>query len=155
MNNTQLGLAFVWKRQGKAPQPAATWAHVISLELGWMSPGEAKRFVVAAIEAGLLIDADGGLRPATTGSGDLPRGFQLDPAVEPPAKSEDPFMQWVEDIAAASNTDASSVLARMAERQDAHGGLLDAEAALLQLAAEAGLDVRERAAAAVKAMQGK
>jgi len=165
----EAALAFVSRREGLRSMPASRWAHVMSLDLGWMPPGEARVFVSRAVEAALLRDEGEALRltidPATV---QVPPGFRpgrtdgAPPAARPTAASVgpavaapqpptpiDPFLDWVEKLAKHSGTERRQVLAQVAQVQDRMGGSLSAMAALLWLAAKAGLDVRA-AAAAVK-----
>lgn len=142
--------------------PAARWAHVLSLDLGWMPPAQARAFVEQGVSAALL-RAEGeslvlAVDPATV---EIPRGFKpgaqpipapraaaapgAAPAVPSPV---DPFLEWVERLAAHTSSDRRRVLLQVAETQARMGGMLSAMAAVLWLAARAGLDVREAAAAA-------
>src|ERR687891_481157 len=54
----EVALAFIARRQAARVMSAARWSHILSLELGWMNPGQARAFVDAAVRAGLLA-ADG------------------------------------------------------------------------------------------------
>ena len=148
-----VALAFVARRQGAKAMPAATWAHVLSLELGWLPPKDAKAFVAACLDAGLLAGDPATLQvPADV---DVPRGFRLEPGVRPEAIGpSDPFLDLVQAVIAETGNDQGSVLGGMAEVQAAHGGLLDATAALLLWASGQGMDVRGRAAEALRADSG-
>lgn len=74
-------LAFVARRQGKRAMPGSEWANVMSLELGWMAPGDARRFVAAAQAAGLLVpDGDELAFPDDPREVEVPRHFRPDPA---------------------------------------------------------------------------
>lgn len=141
--------------------PAARWAHVLSLDLGWMPPGQARAFVEQGVSAALLRPEGESLVLAVDPSTvEIPRGFKpgaqptppprpaaaagSPPAVPPPV---DPFLEWVERLAAHTASDRRRVLLQVAENQARMGGMLSAMAAVLWLAARAGLDVREAAAA--------
>ncbi|HET6399083.1 MAG TPA: DUF2240 family protein, partial [Candidatus Thermoplasmatota archaeon] len=141
-------LAFVSRRQGHRAMAAQQWALVLSLDLGWMTPGEAQRFVARAQEAGTLQPEGDLLRlapdPALV---DVPRGFRPDPEAKPSKAAGDPFLEWVERAAKAAGWTRDQVLAEVAGRQERLAGLLDAQAAVLWLAAEHGLDVRAAAIA--------
>ncbi|MCA1819710.1 MAG: DUF2240 family protein [Halobacteriales archaeon] len=50
----EAALAFVARREGRRAMAAARWAHVISFDLGWMAPAQAKAFVARGVEAALL-----------------------------------------------------------------------------------------------------
>jgi len=135
--------------------PAAQWAHVLSLDLGWMPPAAARGFVEAGVRAALLRPDGDDLRlavdPATVA---IPVGFRPQPitaaASAPPAQATpvaDPFLDWVDRLASDQAVERAAVLARVAEVQASMGGSVSALAALLWLAARAGLDVRATAAA--------
>jgi hypothetical protein len=160
----EVALAFVARREGRRAMPAARWAHVLSLDLGWMPPAQARAFVEQGVSAALL-RAEGeslvlAVDPATV---EVPRGFRpgAQPVPAPPrpaapaaaaqapaAAPVDPFLEWVERVAAATGSDRRRVLAQVADAQARMGGMLSAMAAVLWLAARAGLDAREAAAAA-------
>ena len=136
-----VALAFVARRQGTTSMPASSWAHVLSLALGWLPPGEAKAFVQACLEAGLLAGEPAALQvPSNV---EVPRGFRLAPGTVPEAPvAQDPFLELVEAIMAGTEQDRGAVLAGMGQVQDEHGGLLDAPAAVLLWASRKGMDVR-------------
>ena len=132
-------MAFVAKRAGDRPMPASRWAHVLSLELGWMTPGEAKGFVRRAVDAGVL-EGDDELHHVG-GAVEIPRGWKPDPSAAPEAVADDEgFLAWAKEVAAHTDQELGAVLQMVADVQDEH--LLDALAAVLFVAAEAGLDVR-------------
>ncbi len=156
-SEAEITLSFIARRQGQRSLPPSVWAHVASLELGWMTPGEAKRYVDAARSVGLLIE-EGDLLHLTVDprTAPVPRGFRPDPhrTPEPPTPAAantatapartrpvDPFVNWVDRVAQATNRQRAAVLTEVAERQTAMGGLLAAEVAVLWLARDAGLDV--------------
>lgn len=150
MDDGARALAFVAKRQGSRDMPAAAWAHVLSLELGWMSPGQAKAFVARAEAAGHLVAGDALRLAVDPDTVDIPRGFRPEPdAVMEGPDQGDPFLEWVNRLAKQSSR--SDVLAAIATRQETH--LLDAMSAVLMLAQEAGLDVTAAARDALRIMQ--
>ncbi len=129
--------------------PASAWTHILSLELGWMTPGQARRYVESAQEAGLLV-ADGDLMRLAVDPGNASArlGFRPDPdaAIEPlravsPSASADPFVAWVKRVVAATGRDQASVLSDVAQLQERMGGLLAGEVAALWIARDAGLEV--------------
>jgi hypothetical protein len=151
VGDVERALAFVAHRRARAALPAREWVHELSLGLGWMPPGAARAFVERAQHAGLLAEAEGGLRLTLATEPEWPRGFRPDPEAVPegqavPASSADPFLDWVGRVAARAGLPREAVLAQVAERQARMGGLMSAWAAVLWLAAEAGLDVRAAAA---------
>ncbi len=157
----------------------------MSLELGWMAPGLARRYVDACHEAGLLLADGEDLRLAFDPKAvDVPRGFRPDPghlptgsAVPMPERSDtappadapaaatpqaagdttseapDAFGAWLGKVAAARGEDLGATMGAMEAMQERTGGLLFAEAAILVLGAEAGLDVAAAAEQALKVLQ--
>ncbi len=165
--DAQHALAFVAKRQGKGSGPASQWAHVLSLELGWLTPSQAKRFVANATEAGVLVeDPDNPQRLRFAGDWkavEVPRRFRLDPGsiedvpapvASPEAASDDPFRDLLRAIAAHRGGEQAQVLDEVTAWQERMGGDLEAEAAALLVAAEAGMEVQERARAALERLKG-
>lgn len=152
-SDAELALAFVARRQGRGSLPASQWAHVLSLELGWSTPSQARAFVARAQESGLLVEEGDALRLAVDWKRvEVPRKFRLDPEAPIEVRAprpDDPFVGWLDAVAKAQSSDRSAVLAAVADKQARFGGALSAEAALLLVAAEAGLEVREEAAAAL------
>lgn len=156
-------LAFAAKREGTASMPASRWAHVLSLELGWMSPKEAKRYIEACFAASLLEEDGDGLRLTfEEGAVEIPRRFRPDPEDLPEPASAmkeapagpgsggaapDGFEAWAKRLAEHRGRDLADVLDDVAALQERMGGLLHAETAVLRLMAEAGLDVRAEAEA--------
>lgn len=136
--------------------PAPVWQNVLSLELGWMAPGQARDFVARALAAGVLQTEPGGegLRLAPDpGRVEVPRGFRPDPAAVPvQASSEDPFLVWVRRVGSHRGVADEVVLREVAAFQDELGGYVSALAAVLAVAAEAGLDVRAGAQEALDAL---
>lgn len=168
-SDVEVALAFVARRQARAAMPANRWCHLLSLELGWMNPGQARAFVDRAVRAGLLAEDGADLRlvvdPAKV---EVPRGFRPKPDAEaappqagaapagsgaPQAPPEpDPFLGWVARIAAARGLTREQVLGQVAALQESMGGLLTAEAAVLLLARKNGMDVQAAAKAAADRM---
>ena len=156
VDEVQVALAFVARRAGRSAMDEAAWAHVMSLELGWMAPAEARALVARAVQAGLLRDEAGLLALAFDAkSVTIPRGFRPSAATRAAtqapaaAAAEDPFVAWLGRVAASTGRGQDEVLADVARLQDEARGLLHAEAALLRVAHAAGLDVRDAAAAAL------
>ena len=158
----EVALAFVARRESKTVLSASRWSHLLSFELGWMNPGQARAFVDRAVAAGLLAPEGDALRlvidPAKV---EVPRGFRPKPdaaATRPPQApppEPDPFLGWVAKLAAHQQATREHVLGRVAAVQERMGGLLSAEAAVLWLAREAGFDVAAEAAKAEAALRGK
>lgn len=163
-SDLERAFAVAARRQATRSMSLQRWAHVLSLELGWMNPGQARSFVDAAVRAGLLAEEDGKLRlvidPAAV---DIPRGFRPPPLaasssgptqpvggdpVPSPGPPPDPFLAWVAKVAAQRGQTRDTVLAEVAAVQAQMGGLLTAEAAVLLLARRQGLDVAQAAASA-------
>lgn len=84
MSDLEIALAFIARRQAAKAMSASRWSHMLSLEMGWMNPGQARAFVERAVRAGILAP-DGELMrlvidPAAV---EVPRGFR--PRVDAPA----------------------------------------------------------------------
>lgn len=177
----EIALAFIARRQASRAMTASRWSHFLSLEMGWMNPGQARVFVDAAVRAGLLAPDGEALRLVIDPQAvEVPRGFRpkadapasapspakpspvsfasgvpvsTGPAATPPATPEaDPFLAWVARLAADRRGTREQVLGQVAQLQEEMGGLLTAEAAVLLLARRSGMDVREAATAAAAAM---
>lgn len=144
-----VALDAVAARQGKAALPEAEWAQVLSFELHWMTPAQARAYVARAARSGLLAARDGLLaRPTRSGTA-APLGFKPDPEADPGGAVDDPFAAWLARVAERTRKTREHVLADVAAQQQRLGGWITAEAAVLLLAREAGLDVREAAADAL------
>ena len=153
MGDVERALAFVARRQGNRSLPTSTWRHVLSLELGWMPPGQAAGLVERATAAGILVADNDNLRlavdPATVA---ITPGFRPDPNAAADKRVENPFVNWADKIAAHARIDRAEVLARVQSAQDNFGGWLTGDAAILLVASDAGLDVTSAARAALKAI---
>jgi hypothetical protein len=141
MTEARQALAFVVRRQGRDKMAPSEWANVLSLELGWMTPAQAKRYVKACHDAGLLAGQDVFTPTFEAAHVEVPRGFRPDPERLPVVAAGDPFHAWLARVAAATNRDEDDVMRMVAVVQEEFGGLLEAHAALLVLAADHGLDV--------------
>lgn len=154
----ETALAFLARRESRLVMTASRWAHVLSFEMGWMNPGQARAFVQRAVTAGLLAPDGDNLRlvldPQTI---PVPRGFRPHPEASAPAAPNttpappDAFLGWVARLAAHHGVTREQILGRVAAVQERMGGLLTAEAAVLWLGRDAGLDVTGDAARAAKA----
>ena len=157
MSDLEVAFAFIARREAKPTASAARWAHLLSFELGWMNPGQARAFVQRAVAGGLLAPEGEHLRFVLDAQAiQVPRGFRPDPEAlpAPAAPSSAPpepdlFLGWVARLAAHHAQTREQVLGRVAAVQERMGGLLTAEAAVLMLARDAGMDV---SAAARKAL---
>lgn len=151
LGDLETAIAFVAKRSGKPSMPAAEWAHHLAFGLGWMAPGQARAFVERAQAAGVLVVEGEALRIAPSAAEvQAPLGFRpkVDAEATPRAAApgpDDPFAQWLDRVAVHQKVTRPQVLQQVSERQQRMSGLLTAWAALLWIAADAGLDVREAA----------
>lgn len=157
MSDARIAFAFVARRQGRRAMQESEWVHILSLELGWMSPAQARGYVAAALAGAVLAAEDGGLALTfDPNSIDVPRGFRPAPALSseengetsqavPATDPDDLFLIWLGKLGAATGEQRDAVLARVATVQERMGGMITAEAALLWLARDAGLDVRSAA----------
>jgi len=151
MGDAEAAFAFVATRQARRSMRPEEWVHVMSFDLGWMAPAQARALVAAAQETGLL-EADGealrlAVDPATI---QVPTLFRPRPDARPEPRAAAPppdgFVAWLGTYERHAGCDRAEALRRVAHRQEELHGLLTGEAALLWLAAEAGLDVRSAAA---------
>lgn len=154
-SDAEMALAFVAKRQGADSMSASAWAHTLSLELGWMTPGAAKSFVADCQAGGLLTENGDALRLTFDRKGvDIPRGFRppQDLSVEPvgtpapPAddgSEDDLFPRLIARIAEAKAMSKDEVINEAGAVQERFGGRLSAEAAAVRVAMAHGVDVAE------------
>jgi hypothetical protein len=146
MGDVEAALAFVARRSGRRRLPASAWAFTLSLELGWMDPAAARAFVARAQDSGLLAEEEGELAIRIDPEAvEVPRGFRPDPAARPAPAEAEGFLAWVDRVAQATAGSREAVLQRVAARQQEMAGMLTADAAILWLAREAGLDVQAAA----------
>ena len=181
-SDLEIAFAFIARRQASKAMSASRWSHMLSLEMGWMNPGQARAFVERGVRAGLLAP-DGELMRLVIDpqAVEVPRGFRPKPDAEasgdavtagkpaaggaastggtvagaPPTAPPDPFLAWVAKVAAHRGLTREQVLAQVAATQAGLGGLLTAEAAVLLLARRNGLDVAQAARSAGAALHAK
>ena len=166
----EVAFAFIARRQATKAMSASRWSHMLSLELGWMNPGQARTFVERGVNAGFLTPDGETLRLVIDPSSvEVPRGFKPNPDASastpgtPTASSAsstvpapaDPFLGWVAKVAAQRGLTRDQILGQVATTQEEMGGLLTAEAAVLVLARRNGLDVADAARAAQESLQAK
>ena len=76
----EVALAFIARRQATKAMSPSRWSHMLSLEMGWMNPGQARSFVEQAIRAGLLAPDGDLLRLVVDPNAvEVPRGFRPKP----------------------------------------------------------------------------
>lgn len=76
----EIALAFIARRQASRAMSAARWCHLLSLELGWMNPGQARAFVDGAVRAGILaVDGEHLRLVIDPQAVEVPRGFRPKP----------------------------------------------------------------------------
>lgn len=151
----EVALAFVARRQASRAMSATRWCHLLSLEMGWMNPGQARAFVDGAVRAGILAPDGEHLRLVLDPqSVEVPRGFRPKPDADAPAGAKerdaepveaDPFLAWVARLAADRRLTREQVLGQVSALQETMGGLLTGDAAILLLARRSGLDVAQAA----------
>lgn len=167
-SDVEVALAFIARRQAVRAMSAARWCHLLSLELGWMNPGQARAFIDRGVRAGLLVPEGDLLRLLLDPQAVVvPRGFRPKPEAEaepsgpgdarPGDKATAPaepdlFLTWVARIAAHRAWTRDAVLLQVSELQGSMGGLLTGEAAVLLLARRSGLDVTAAANEAAATM---
>ena len=76
----EVALAFIARRQATKAMSASRWSHMLSLEMGWMNPGQARSFVEQGVRAGLLAPDGDLLRLVIDPNAvEVPRGFRPKP----------------------------------------------------------------------------
>ncbi|MHB1262308.1 MAG: DUF2240 family protein, partial [Thermoplasmatota archaeon] len=76
-SDLEIALAFIARRQATKAMSASRWSHMLSLEMGWMNPGQARAFVDRAVRAGLLAPDGDALRLVIDPTSvEVPRGFR-------------------------------------------------------------------------------
>jgi hypothetical protein len=165
--DAHIALAFVAKRQGQSVLPVAEWSHVLSLVLGWMPPGAAREFVKSAELAGLLSPVGESLELTFDAAIiKIPNRYKPPanmvveaadaPMVATPAKSTDDspiFPRLLQRLAEAKRIAKEAALLQVAEVQAKFGGRLTADAALVQVAMNHGLEVASDASAELAAIK--
>lgn len=145
----RIALAFVANRQGASVATPSHWANVMSLELGWFSPAQARQYVEAARAEGLL-DGDDELRLTFDHREvEVPRGFRPTGEVPTAPERHDPFLDLVDRVAAATGQGRGAVMQAVSAVQARFGGKLSADAALVRVALDEELDVGAEAQAAL------
>src|SRR5688500_1207975 len=133
----EVALAFIARRQAQRAMSAARWCHLLSLELGWMNPGQARAFVDGAVRAGLLAPDGDALRLVVDPHAvEVPRGFRPKPDAAASASASapgsaagaavppepDPFLAWLARLAAHTGKTREQVLGQVAQLQESMGG---------------------------------
>jgi hypothetical protein len=148
-------LAYVYRREGEDPIPAEELQNLVSFDLRWFSPGEARAFVERAQAAGLVDESEGGLVPAfDVEEPDLSVSFEpsldldpVEPQVEPDeADAEadeggDLVGRVAEALAEATEWSRAEAGRAIADERERLGDLVADEAAALLMARKRGLDV--------------
>jgi len=95
-------VAFLFQRSGKELLSAQDIYMTLSYELGWMTPGEAKKLITQAVERGLLReDAEGYTPTFAFRDVDIPLGFHIDGLVVDDAPTTPLSDNVVEEVVAA------------------------------------------------------
>jgi hypothetical protein len=82
-------LAIAARREATDAMSRSQWVHIFSLELGWMAPGQARAYIDACADAGLLVGGDRLSLSFAPAEVVIPRGFRPDPS-ELPTPAEVP-----------------------------------------------------------------
>lgn len=146
-------MAFVFQRAGKASLTERQVRHHVSMDLRWFPPKQARRFVEACLERGLLEEAGGGgdggdggtggedggkggLRPTFDVRGvDVPLGFRPRLPSGPPTDLD----AVIDRLTERADLSREQAVARINKEQARFDGLVDPEVAGLIVARE--LDV--------------
>jgi hypothetical protein len=76
-SDLEIAFAFIARRQASKAMSASRWSHMLSLEMGWMNPGQARAFVERGVRAGLLAPDGEVLRLVIDPQAvEVPRGFR-------------------------------------------------------------------------------
>ncbi|MEA3136584.1 MAG: hypothetical protein QOC71_865 [Thermoplasmata archaeon] len=148
-SDLEIALAFIARRQATKAMSASRWSHMLSLEMGWMNPGQARAFVERAVRAGILAP-DGELMRLVIDPTkvEVPRGFRpraeaeagtegaAAPAVPPKSTASAPPGATAPTAAAAAAPPADPFLGWVAKVATARG--LTRDQVLGQVAATQG-----------------
>ncbi len=154
LDEMKLTVASVFKRAGKQALSENEMRFALSMDLNWFAPSEAKAIVDAAVECGMLIKTQEGLKPPfDLASVDVPLGFRPGKealACAAPAPSRDIFKEIAESVSAKEGLEESEIVAEINKEIEAFGGLLDSRAAAVIVAAKHGMDAKQYAEDAEK-----
>ena len=95
-------MAFLFQRSGKEVLSSQDIYMVLSYELGWMTPDEAKKTVTQACELGIILEREGGYLPNfDCQKVHVPLGFHINGAVIQKASVRSKSGNVVEDVVVA------------------------------------------------------
>jgi hypothetical protein len=95
-------MAFLFQRSGKAVLSGQDIYMVLSYELGWMTPDEAKKTVIQACELGIIQEGEGGYLPNfDCQKVHVPLGFHINWAVIQKASVGSKSSDVVDDVVVA------------------------------------------------------
>lgn len=148
MSDVARAVAFVFRRKGAEVLSERDFVHVLSFDLRWLAPPEARRLLALAAERGLVAREGEEIRPAFAhASLDVPIGWRAtpaaldEPAVAPPGAP--PQDDLAARLAALANVQPDALRREAEHERERAAGLLTTEAATLLAAARRGADVRE------------
>lgn len=142
MSKLQQAVAHVYRRAGRERMEAAELRHVVSLDLRWFPPEDARRFVDRCLQQGLLREAEGGLEPTFDPADvQIPSTFQPTPSILEGEASGTLVEEVSKAIAGATGEDADLARKDVSREVARLGGLVTEEVAAILLAEREGLDV--------------
>ncbi|HET6405231.1 MAG TPA: DUF2240 family protein [Candidatus Thermoplasmatota archaeon] len=155
-------IAFAFRRKGVDAMPGGDLRLLLAYDLRWFAPEDAKRCVHRAVEAGLLREENGALRPSfDVHAIDIPLNFRPGPdafegnvappppaAASPAAPAPPPQAGPAAPAAPAAPPAAPAAIERAAEDERRRRGLMvSLDVARLIVRRRAGEDVAAEAAA--------
>lgn len=148
MSDLARTLAFAYRRKGVDAMPGTELRLLLAYDLRWFAPEDAKRVVQRALEAGLLRDDGGSLRPAfDIAAVDIPLNFRPGTHVLEEEIGALPAPRAPEPQPATPPPQADASIERAAEEERRKRGLLlSLDAARLIVRRRAGEDVTDDAA---------
>lgn len=139
MSDLRTAVAFLFQRAGRDALTPRQIRHQVSMDLRWFDPGEARTFVDAIQERGLVEEADDGLQPTfDVRDVDVDIGFSPDLDVEADAT---PFDELLDRLTQATGWDEQDAVARINEEQSRFDDLVEPIVAGLVVARQIGVDV--------------
>jgi len=138
----RIAIAHIFKNAGKASIPESEMALNLSHGLRWFKPKEAERFILKAIEIGILERKKGTgelsptFDPATV---DVPMDFKLDETALEDEPGPTIFDQIVSQTSVVSGLDRSQVISKINAKREQLD--VDIRVAAILLAGECGVQV--------------
>lgn len=148
-------VAFLFQRSGTELLSAQEIYMTLSYELGWMTPGEAKKLIARAVDQGLLQEKKEGYVPTFDPRGiDIPLGFHIDGLVAEEVPTTPVSDNVVEEVVEALKKGGwNEREARQRIQETARQQHILSEAAAVVVAHQQGLDTASLLPPAWKAVK--